>query len=150
MAAREPEERWQRDITWRQFPKQVRAAARTLGEDERARRERGNLTGRNRKAAPEGLESRSLIQGALHLPPSFIHLRIRIQPLSLEPQWGGNSRIAEDQHTQAKEWCFSLLFKNSASLPFAKAEAVLFLRLEFIKASNMINNLYTWIVIQKK
>lgn len=55
-----------------------------------------------------------------------------------------------DQHTQAKGRCFSLLFKNSASLPLAKAEAELSLRLEFIKASNMINNLYTWIVIQKK
>lgn len=54
-----------------------------------------------------------------------------------------------DQYTQARAWCFSLLFKNSASLPFAKAEAALLLRLEFIKASNMINNLYTWIVIQK-
>lgn len=86
VAAREPEERWQRDITWRQFPKQVRAAARTLGEDGRARREGENLTGRNSKAAPEGLESRSLILGALHLPPSFIHLRTQIQPLSLEPQ----------------------------------------------------------------
>lgn len=53
-------------------------------------------------------------------------------------------------HTQAREWCFSLLFKNSASLPLAKAEAVLPLRVEFIKASNMINNLYTWIVIQKR
>lgn len=57
--------------------------------------------------------------------------------------------IPPSTHTQAKGWCFSLLFKNSASLPFAKAEAVLLLRLEFIKASNMINNLYTGIVIQK-
>lgn len=42
------------------------------------------------------------------------------------------------------------LFKNSASLPFAKGEEGLLPCLEFIKASNMINNLYTWIVIQKK
>lgn len=82
------------------------------------------------------------------LPLSILEFESNLYPL--EPQWGGNSGIAEDQHTQAEEWCFSLLFKNSASLPFAKAEAVLFLRLEFIKASNMINNLYTWIVIQKK
>lgn len=75
----------------------------------------------------------------------FSILRSQIQVVSL----GGGNRDG-DQYTQAKEWCFSLLFKNSASLPFAKAEAVLLLRLEFIKASNMINNLYTWIVIQKK
>lgn len=75
----------------------------------------------------------------------FSILRSQIQVVSL----GGGNR-GGDQYTQAKEWCFSLLFKNSASLPFAKAEAVPLLRLEFIKASNMINNLYTWIVIQKK
>lgn len=45
----------------------------------------------------------------------------------------------------------SLLFKNSASLPFAKDEERLHLPcLEFIKASNMINNLYTWIIQKKK
>lgn len=75
----------------------------------------------------------------------FSILRSQIQVVSL----GGGNR-GGDQYTQAKEWCFSLLFKNSASLPFAKAEAGPLLRLEFIKASNMINNLYTWIVIQKK
>lgn len=74
----------------------------------------------------------------------FSILRSQIQVVSL----GGGNRDG-DQYTQAEEWCFSLLFKNSASLPFAKAEAALLLRLEFIKASNMINNLYTWIVIQK-
>lgn len=64
---------------------------------------------------------------------------------------GEATEVAEDQHTQAraKNGVSPFIYKNSASLPFAKAEAVLLLRLEFIKASNMINNLYTWIVIQK-
>ena len=41
---------------------------------------------RERQEGSKGLESRPLIQGALHLLPAFFHLRIRIQPLSLEPQ----------------------------------------------------------------
>ena len=44
MAAMQPGER-------RQFPKQARVAAGTLGEDGRARREGGNFRGRDRKAA---------------------------------------------------------------------------------------------------
>lgn len=60
--------------------------------------------------------------------------------------WGSGKK---EGSTHSQRWCFSLLFKNSASLPFAKAEAGPLLRLEFIKASNMINNLYTWRVIQK-
>lgn len=53
--------------------------------------------------------------------------------------------------TQNAEDGVSLLFKNSASLPFAKDEERLHLPcLEFIKASNMINNLYTWIIQKKR
>lgn len=35
-------------------------------------------------------------------------------------------------------------------MPFAKAEAALLLPTEFIKASSMINNPYTWIIIPKE